>query len=33
MVPSMKIAVVAQTPTFANEALARVGCHGADWCC
>ena len=28
----MKIAVVAQTPTFANEALVRVGCHGADWC-
>jgi RimK family alpha-L-glutamate ligase len=27
----MKIAVVAQTPTFANESLARVGCHGADW--
>ena len=28
----MRIAVVAQTPTFANEALVRVGCHGADWC-
>src|SRR5207342_3743558 len=28
---SMKIAVVAQTPTFANEALVKVGCHGADW--
>jgi [lysine-biosynthesis-protein LysW]--L-2-aminoadipate ligase len=28
----MRIAVVAQCPTFANEALARVGCRGADWC-
>ena len=28
---AMKIAVIAQTPTFANEALVRVGCHGADW--
>ena len=28
----MRIAVVAQTATPANEALARVGCHGADWC-
>ncbi len=27
----MRIAVIAQTPTFANEALVRVGCHGADW--
>ena len=28
----MRIAVIAQTPTTANETLARVGCHGADWC-
>ncbi len=28
----MRIAVVAQTPTFANDALAKVGCRGADWC-
>ena len=28
----MRIAVVAQAPTPANEALVRVGCHGADWC-
>jgi RimK family alpha-L-glutamate ligase len=28
----MRIAVVAQNPTFANEALAQVGCRGADWC-
>ncbi len=28
----MRIAVVAQTPTFANQALAQVGCRGADWC-
>lgn len=28
---SMRIAVIAQAPTFANEALVRVGCHGADW--
>src|SRR5436190_1901273 len=28
---AMKIAVVAQTPTFANESLARVGCYGAEW--
>ena len=28
----MRIAVVAQTSTLANEALARVGCHGATWC-
>ena len=28
---SVRIAVIAQTPTFANEALVRVGCHGADW--
>ena len=28
----MRIAVVAQTATPANEAFARVGCHGADWC-
>ena len=28
---SMRIAVIAQTPTFANEALVRVGCHGASW--
>ncbi len=27
----MRIAVVAQAPTFANEALVRVGCHGAEW--
>jgi len=27
----MRIAVVAQSPTFANEALAAVGCRGADW--
>src|SRR6478609_7746792 len=27
----MRIAVIAQTPTFANEALVRVGCHGASW--
>jgi len=30
-VGSVKIAVIAQTPTVANEALVRVGCHGADW--
>jgi len=28
----MRIAVVAQSSTPANEALIRVGCHGADWC-
>ena len=28
----MRIAVVAQTPTLASEALVRVGCRGADWC-
>jgi RimK family alpha-L-glutamate ligase len=28
---SMRIAVIAQTPTFANDALVRVGCHGARW--
>lgn len=28
----MRIAVVAQSATFANEALAAVGCRGADWC-
>ena len=28
----MRIAVVAQSATIANESLARVGCHGADWC-
>src|SRR4051794_38353188 len=28
----MRIAVVAQTATPANEALVRVGCRGADWC-
>ena len=27
----MRIAVVAQTPTTANEALVQVGCHGAEW--
>src|SRR4029450_11888103 len=27
----MRIAVIAQTPTFANEALVRVGCRGAEW--
>ena len=31
MVGPVRIAVIAQTPTFANEALVRVGCHGADW--
>jgi len=28
----MRIAVVAQSATFANEALARVDCRGAEWC-
>ena len=28
----MRIAVIAQSSTPANEALIRVGCHGADWC-
>jgi RimK family alpha-L-glutamate ligase len=28
---AVKIAVVAQAPTFANDSLAHVGCHGADW--
>ena len=27
----MRIAVVAQSPTFANEALVRIGCRGAEW--
>jgi [lysine-biosynthesis-protein LysW]---L-2-aminoadipate ligase len=32
MMAAMRIAVISQKPTFANEALVRVGCHGADWC-
>jgi RimK family alpha-L-glutamate ligase len=28
---SVRIAVITQTPTVANEALVRVGCRGADW--
>lgn len=28
----VRIAVVAQSPTFANAALVQVGCRGADWC-
>ena len=28
----MRIAVIAQSSTPTNEALARVGCRGADWC-
>jgi len=28
----VRIAVVARSSTPANEALTRVGCHGADWC-
>ena len=27
----MRVAIVAQSATFANEALVQVGCRGADW--